>query len=65
MWSGVRDFFDFSRGSIDVLVVEQEDGSYASTPFHIRFGRGQLLREEEKIVPLSIFIIIVFRLFIS
>jgi phosphatidate phosphatase PAH1 len=51
MWSGVRDFFDFSRGSIDVLVVEQEDGSYASTPFHIRFGRGQLLREEEKIVP--------------
>ncbi|ELR23354.1 lipin, Nterminal containing protein [Acanthamoeba castellanii str. Neff] len=54
MWSGVRDFFDFSRGSIDVLVVQQEDGSYASTPFHIRFGRGQLLREEEKIVHIAV-----------
>lgn len=53
MWSGVRDFFDFSRGSIDILVVPQEDGTYASTPFHIRFGRGQLLREEEKIVRLG------------
>ena len=50
MWAGVRDYFDFNRGAIDILVVRQEDGSLCSTPFHVRFGKGQILRDEEKIV---------------
>lgn len=35
-------------GAIDVIVVEQEDGSLACSPFHVRFGKFQLLRPSEK-----------------
>ncbi|OQO01852.1 hypothetical protein B0A48_12325 [Cryoendolithus antarcticus] len=35
-------------GAIDVIVVEQEDGSLACSPFHIRFGKFSLLRPLEK-----------------
>ncbi|KAK5134663.1 hypothetical protein LTR08_006178 [Meristemomyces frigidus] len=35
-------------GAIDVVVVEQEDGSLACSPFHIRFGKFSLLRPYEK-----------------
>ena len=35
-------------GAIDVIVVEQEDGSLACSPFHIRFGKWRLLRPSEK-----------------
>jgi phosphatidate phosphatase PAH1 len=31
-------------GAIDIVVVEQEDGSLASTPFHVRFGKLKLIR---------------------
>ena len=37
-------------GAIDVIVVEQENGSLACTPFHVRFGKFQLLRPHEKVV---------------
>jgi len=29
-------------GSIDIIVVQQHDGSYRSTPFHVRFGKIHL-----------------------
>jgi len=31
-------------GAIDIVVVEQEDGSLLSSPFHVRFGRVKVLR---------------------
>lgn len=35
-------------GAIDVIVVEQENGELACSPFHVRFGKFQLLRPSEK-----------------
>jgi phosphatidate phosphatase LPIN len=37
-------------GAIDVVVVEQPDGSYLCSPFHVRFGKLGVLRSREKIV---------------
>ncbi len=37
-------------GAIDVLVVEQEDGTFLSSPFHVRFGKMGVLKAREKIV---------------
>ena len=37
-------------GAIDVVVVEQEDGSFKSSPFHVRFGKMGVLKAKEKIV---------------
>ena len=34
-------------GAIDVVVVPQEDGSLRSTPFHVRFGKLQLLKPQD------------------
>ena len=31
-------------GAIDVVVVRQLDGTLRSTPFHVRFGKLQLLQ---------------------
>ncbi len=35
-------------GAIDVIVVENEDGSLYCSPFHVRFGKFQLLRPSQK-----------------
>ena len=37
-------------GAIDVIVVEHEDGSLNSSPFHVRFGKMGVLKSREKIV---------------
>lgn len=37
-------------GAIDVVVVEQPDGSYQSSPFHVRFGKLGVIRSREKVV---------------
>jgi phosphatidate phosphatase LPIN len=39
-------------GAIDVVVVEQPDGTLACSPFHVRFGKISLLRPQEKQVLL-------------
>ena len=39
-------------GAIDVIVVEQEDGTFKSSPFHVRFGKLGVLKSREKIVRL-------------
>ena len=31
-------------GAVDVVIVKQIDGSYKSTPFHVRFGKWGVLR---------------------
>ena len=41
-------------GAIDVIVVEQQDGSLACSPFHIRFGKFSLLRPYEKKVEFRV-----------
>lgn len=37
-------------GAIDVVVVEQPDGSFNCSPFHVRFGKLGVLRSKEKVV---------------
>ncbi len=34
------------------MVVQQEDGSYVSSPFHVRFGKMGVLRAREKVVSI-------------
>ncbi|KAF2661983.1 LNS2-domain-containing protein [Lophiostoma macrostomum CBS 122681] len=41
-------------GAIDVIVVEHEDGSLACSPFHVRFGKFQLLRPSDKKVEFRV-----------
>ena len=41
-------------GAIDVVVIENEQGEYACSPFHIRFGKLKLLRPQEKVVCFSV-----------
>ena len=40
-------------GAIDVIVVEQEDGSFLTSPFHVRFGKMGVLKAKEKVVSLT------------
>lgn len=37
-------------GAIDIIVVQNDDGTFECTPFHVRFGKLQLLRSREKMV---------------
>ncbi|RWS08891.1 phosphatidate phosphatase LPIN1-like protein, partial [Dinothrombium tinctorium] len=41
-------------GAIDVIIVQQSDGSYLCSPFHVRFGKLGVLRSKEKIVDIEI-----------
>ncbi|XP_010253379.1 PREDICTED: phosphatidate phosphatase PAH1-like isoform X2 [Nelumbo nucifera] len=42
-------------GAVDVIVVEQQDGTYRSTPWYVRFGKFQgVLKGAEKIVRVSV-----------
>jgi len=41
-------------GAIDVIVIQAEDGSFRSSPFHVRFGKLGVLKAREKIVDLEI-----------
>ncbi|KAM6147485.1 phosphatidate phosphatase LPIN3 [Erethizon dorsatum] len=41
-------------GGIDVLVVQQVDGSFRCSPFHVRFGKLGVLRSREKVVDIEI-----------
>lgn len=40
-------------GCIDVIVVQQPDGSLQCSPFHVRFGKMGVLRSREKVVRLT------------
>ena len=41
-------------GAIDVIVIEQEDGTLSCSPFHVRFGKFSLLRPSEKRVEFKV-----------
>lgn len=40
-------------GAIDVIVVEQPDGSLKCTPFYVRFGKMGVMRSREKVVKIK------------
>jgi phosphatidate phosphatase LPIN len=54
----LSDALDFKAatlsGAIDIVVVQHPDGSRMSTPFHVRFGKLQLLRPKEKLVSIRV-----------
>eukprot|EP00118_Oscarella_pearsei_P011253 m.74148 g.74148 ORF g.74148 m.74148 type:complete len:722 (+) comp35877_c0_seq5:55-2220(+) len=59
VFSAWKDFYnDINQatltGAIDVVVVEQKDGSFICSPFHVRFGKMGVLRSKEKRVDISI-----------
>lgn len=42
-------------GAVDIIVVRQEDGTFKSTPFYVRFGKFQgVLKRREKVVNVSV-----------
>ncbi|KAF6166465.1 hypothetical protein GIB67_038202 [Kingdonia uniflora] len=42
-------------GAVDVIAVEQQDGTYRSTPWYVRFGKFQgVLKGTEKMVRISV-----------
>ena len=41
-------------GAIDVVVVEQEDGSFKCSPFHVRFGKLGVIRSKEILVDIEV-----------
>lgn len=44
-------------GAIDVVVIRREDGSFTSSPFHVRFGKLGVLRSREKIVSTAVAVV--------
>lgn len=59
MFSSMKEFYnDINRtmmtGAIDVIVVEQPDGTYTCSPFHVRFGTLGVLRSREKVIDIEI-----------
>ena len=55
VFSNFREFYSEINGAtltgaIDVIVVEQPDGEFQCSPFHVRFGKLGVLRSREKIV---------------
>ncbi|KAG2666417.1 hypothetical protein I3760_15G059500 [Carya illinoinensis] len=42
-------------GAVDIIVVEQQDGSFKSSPWYVRFGKFQgVLKTKEKVVNISV-----------
>jgi len=41
-------------GAMDIIVVQHEDGTLKSSPFHVRFGKLRLLRSREKVVSVHV-----------
>eukprot|EP00357_Protocruzia_adherens_P016569 CAMPEP_0115047002 /NCGR_PEP_ID=MMETSP0216-20121206/49063_1 /TAXON_ID=223996 /ORGANISM="Protocruzia adherens, Strain Boccale" /LENGTH=701 /DNA_ID=CAMNT_0002430147 /DNA_START=35 /DNA_END=2140 /DNA_ORIENTATION=- len=47
----VTDAFEFNQatlsGSLDIIVIEHEDGTMTCTPFHVRFGKLRILKPKD------------------
>ncbi|XP_059636954.1 phosphatidate phosphatase PAH2-like isoform X2 [Cornus florida] len=42
-------------GAVDIIVVEQQDGSFKSSPWYVKFGKFQgVLKRNEKVVNISV-----------
>ena len=46
----VINYFNYTptNSSIDVVVIEQPDGTLKASPFHVNFGFGSVLRAEDR-----------------
>lgn len=63
VFSNFREFYSEINGAtltgaIDVVVVEQPDGGYLCSPFHVRFGKLGVLRSREKVVSIHNFFVL-------
>jgi len=58
IFSSVTQALDFNQatfsGCVDVMVVQQKDGSLKSTPFHIRLGKLKVLKSKNKEVKIHV-----------
>ena len=55
LFSNVKGFYNEINpatltGAIDVIVVRQEDGSYLTSPWHVRFGKTSVLVTKQNVV---------------
>lgn len=41
-------------GAIDAIIVEQPDGTYLSSPFHVRFGKLGILQPKEREIDIEV-----------
>ncbi|OLY84164.1 Nuclear elongation and deformation protein 1 [Smittium mucronatum] len=41
-------------GAVDIIVVKDKDGNFSCSPFHVRFGKFQLLRPSDKTVEITV-----------
>ena len=41
-------------GAIDIIVVQHPDGRFSCSPFHVRFGKLQILRPQDKLVDVYV-----------
>ncbi|CDW90374.1 phosphatidate phosphatase lpin3 [Stylonychia lemnae] len=41
-------------GCIDIIVIKQADGTLASSPFHLRFGKLKVLKSSDKILSVQV-----------
>lgn len=60
-FSSFKDFYNEINGAtltgaIDVIVVEQPDGEFQCSPFHVRFGKLGVLRSREKVVSIKLYL---------
>jgi len=58
MINSVSSALDFNEatlsGCVDIIVVPQRDGTFKSTPFHVRFGKLKVLKSADKIVEIKV-----------
>jgi len=59
LFSNVRGFYNEINpatltGAIDVVVVRQSDGTYTTSPWHVRFGKMGVIRASQQLVGDSI-----------
>lgn len=65
VFSNFREFYSEINGAtltgaIDVIVIDQPDGTYLCSPFHVRFGKLGVLRSREKIVSVCDNVTVIF-----
>ena len=51
-WSSINPAY--LSGAIDIIVVEQPDGKLSCSPFHVRFGKFQILKPSQKKVQVLV-----------
>ena len=59
IFSSVKGYYDGINGAtltgaLDVIVVRQRDGTFKSSPFHVRFGKLNVLQSNEKLVDITV-----------